>query len=128
MVVFSNNRQQSTTDLIQRDTIMRQLFFGYIRENNIEFLLKDERRAFNEAEKIKIYRRDSGLCQMCLAESKLEKEAQVSWSGYQADHYFPYSKGGRTEVENGQVLCVYHNQKKSARLPDELQGPANHTN
>lgn len=120
MVVFSNNRQQSTNDLIQRDMIMRQHFFEYIYDFKLELLLKDERRAFNESEKIKIYRRDNGLCQICLSEGKPPKEAQVSWSGYQADHYFPHSKGGRTEVENGQVLCVYHNQKKSALLPNQV--------
>ena len=61
-------------------------------------MLTDERRAFSEAERIRIYRRDNGLCQMCLAESKLEREARVSWKEYQADHVIPYAKGGPTTL------------------------------
>ena len=38
---------------------------------------KDERRAFDEAERIAIYRRDEGLCGMCIEEGKPEVEARV---------------------------------------------------
>ena len=113
IVVFSNNRQQSYNNLQERDRILRQLFFDYLKKENKELLLLDSKRAFNEAEKIKIYRRDVGLCQLCLKEGKPEKEAQVSWADYQADHIFPHSKGGVTNIENAQVFCKYHNAKKS---------------
>jgi 5-methylcytosine-specific restriction endonuclease McrA len=79
-------------------------------------LTKDERRAFSEAQRISIYRRDNGLCQQCLAEGKPEKEAQVPWSEYEADHVIPHSKGGQTIEENAQVLCRFHNQQKSNRM------------
>lgn len=116
IMAFSNNRQQSIVNLQTRDRIIRQLFFEYLTENNIDFKLKDEQRAFNEAQRIEIYRRDKGLCQECLEEGKNEKEAIVSWNDYQADHIFPHSKGGQTEIENGQLLCTFHNQKKSNKI------------
>ncbi|MCK5385013.1 MAG: HNH endonuclease [Alphaproteobacteria bacterium] len=116
IILFSNNRQQSVYNMEVRDRVIRQLFFEYLTENNIEILLKDEKRAFNEAEKISIYRRDKGLCQECLSEGKDEPEAKVSWSNYQADHIFPHSRGGQTTVDNAQVLCAYHNQRKSNRV------------
>jgi hypothetical protein len=84
-------------------------------QHSHEMLTKDERRAFNEAERIAIYRRDNGLCQMCVAEEKPEKECRVPWSEYDADHVIPHSKGGKTEIENAQVLCRYHNQQKGAK-------------
>lgn len=115
IVVFSNNRQQSQNNLRERDIILRQIFFDYLSENSLALTTFDKKRLFNEAEKIKIYRRDKGLCQECLQESKPESEALVSWSNYQADHIFPYSKGGLTDIDNAQVLCNYHNKRKGAR-------------
>ena len=88
---FSNNRQQSAYNLKERDMIFRQLFFEYLAENGLSLTTKDDRRMFSEADRIKIYRRDKGLCQKCLSE-KNEKESTVSWSEYQADHIFPHAK------------------------------------
>jgi hypothetical protein len=117
IVVFSNNRQQSQNNMQERDIILRQIFFEFISDKNASLTEKDTKRLFNEAEKIKIYRRDNGICQECLAEGKPEKESQVSWTDYQADHIFPHAKGGQTIITNAQVLCSHHNRKKSASIP-----------
>ena len=116
MLTFSNHRQQGENDLAIRDRIVRQIFFEYLKENNIELIEKDEKRAFSELERIIIYRKGKGFCQQCLKEGKPEKEAQVSWSEYQADHVFPHSKGGKTILKNGELLCRYHNQSKGAKM------------
>lgn len=113
IAIFSNNRQQSRNNLEIRDRILRQLFFAYLRENNFDLKEKDSKRVFSEDQKIAIYRRDNGLCQKCLVEGKSEKESLVSWSEFDADHILPHSRGGQTILENGQVLCRYHNQQKS---------------
>jgi hypothetical protein len=114
ILIFSDNRQQTGGEIEVRDRILRQIFFEYAAGKGHQMLTKDERRAFSEAERIQIYRQDSGLCQMCLDEGKPEKEAQVLWSDYQADHVIPHAKGGPTAVWNAQVLCRYHNQLKGA--------------
>jgi hypothetical protein len=114
--IFANNRQQSGAEIEARHRIMRQAFFDYAAEHEHEMKTKDERRGFSEAERIRIYRRDQGLCQQCLEEGKPEKEARVSWSGYEADHVLPHSRGGQTTVDNGRVLCQYHNRSKGARV------------
>lgn len=116
MLSFSNHRQQGENDLALRDRIVRQIFFEYLKTNGLEIKEKDEKRAFSELERIIIYRKGKGLCQECLREGKPEKEAQVSWTEYQADHVFPHSKGGKTILENGELLCRYHNQSKSDKL------------
>lgn len=118
---FSNRRQQSRNDLEARDIIFRQIFFDFLKEEGAELLTFDKKRVFNEAEKIRIYRRDSGLCQHCVAQEKPENEAQVSWTDYQADHILAHAVGGGTTEENAQVLCRYHNARKGAR-PDLLVG------
>ncbi len=116
ILLFSDNRQQSKAETETRDRIMRQAFFEYIQDQGHQMLDRDTRRAFSEAERIAIYRRDNGRCQACLNEGKSEFEAQVSWSEYEADHILPHSKGGQTAIENGQVLCRTHNRVKSDRI------------
>lgn len=115
LLTFSNRRQQGENDIEVRDRILRQVFFEYLKENAIELIEKDEKRAFSELERIIIYRNGKGLCQACLREGKPEKEARVGWSNYQADHVLPHSKGGQTILENGELLCSYHNQSKGAK-------------
>lgn len=112
IILFSDSRQQSANEIETRHRIIRQTFFEYAKGNGVSILTKDERRSFSEAERISIYRRDNGLCQMCIEEGKPEKECRVPWSEYDADHVIPHSRGGQTDIENAQVLCRHHNQAK----------------
>ena len=74
--------------------------------DNIKNLpLKDSQRSFDEAQRQVIYRRDNGICQEC--------GKHCDWNDWEADHIVPWSKGGKTEIENGQVLCPTCNSKKS---------------
>ncbi len=116
LLTFSNRRQQGEHDLETRDIILRQIFFQYLKDNKFELIEKDNNRAFSELERIIIYRKGKGLCQQCLREKKPENESRVSWSNYQADHVFPHSKGGKTDIENGELLCSYHNQSKGNKI------------
>jgi hypothetical protein len=112
---FSDARQQSAREIEVRDRVLRQLFFEFAQTRDQPIIVKDERRAFDEAERIAIYRRDDGLCQMCLEEGKPEQEARVPWREFDADHVLPHSRGGRTLVENGRVLCRTHNRGRGAQ-------------
>jgi len=116
MLLFSNHRQQGENDLQTRDRIMRQIFFEFLKDKTQVIIEKDQSRAFSELDRIKIYRKDKGLCQQCLRDGKPEKEAQVTWSDYQADHVIPHSKGGKTQIVNAELLCKYHNQSKGAKI------------
>lgn len=116
LLSFSNRRQQGENDIEARDIILRQVFFDYLKKHNIELIEKDKKRAFTELERIIIYRKGKGFCQQCLREGKSENEAKVSWSDYQADHVLPHSKGGKTTLDNGELLCSYHNQSKGAKI------------
>ena len=116
LLTFSNRRQQGETDLEVRDMILRQIFFKYVSDNNIDLKEKDTNRAFSELQRILIYREGKGFCQQCLREGVPEKEARVSWSKYQADHVLPHSKGGETIISNGELLCATHNLSKGNRV------------
>lgn len=117
VLVFSDHRQQTSNDIAMRQRILRQLFFEYADEQEFEIIAKDTKRAFSEADRIRIYRRDEGRCQECLRNGMSEDEAIVPWDEYEADHVIPHARGGSTTIENAEVLCRAHNRVKGASLP-----------
>ena len=75
-----------------------------------EYLLTGEKkvlnlRTFSERDKITMYNRQQGLCAIC--------GKPFSMKEMHADHIKPWSKGGLTEISNGQMLCVNCNLAKS---------------
>lgn len=71
---------------------------------------KDNQREFTNDQKIAIFRRDKGICQV-----KVKcKGAKLTWDDWHADHIIPWSKGGKTTVANGQVSCSACNLSKGA--------------
>jgi hypothetical protein len=73
---------------------------------------KDAQRDFTHEQRLAIYRRDGGVCQVRL---KCEGE-RVGWEHWHADHKVPYVKGGKTTVANGQVACTVCNLSKSGTV------------
>lgn len=67
---------------------------------------RDCQRLFDETQRRVIYRKNKGVCQGC--------GKKCEWNDYQADHIVPWSQGGETTIENGQVLCSSCNKKKGA--------------
>ena len=62
-------------------------------------------RAFTEAQKIEMYERQLGICPMCGNHFLIEE--------MEADHIDPWHSGGKTDVDNGQMLCKHCNRIKS---------------
>lgn len=79
-----------------------------------DLILKDPRREFTHYEKVVIFRKNEeahggkAICEDC--------GKKVSWKEYEGDHIYPYSRGGRTTIENGQVLCRRCNRRKRDRI------------
>jgi len=63
-------------------------------------------REFTPAQKRQIFERDGGKCKKCGVVIKAVSQGEF-------DHITPWSKGGKTEVENGQLLCRGCNRRKS---------------
>jgi hypothetical protein len=68
----------------------------------------DPQRLFDDSQKTEIFGRDKGVCNSCS-----KKVTEHSWH---ADHKHPWIKGGKTRVENGQVLCIKCNLQKKDKL------------
>jgi hypothetical protein len=71
---------------------------------------KDNQRGFTHVQKLAIFRRDKGTCQVRLK----CKGLKITWDDWHADHKIPWSKGGKTTVKNGQVSCTARNFAKGA--------------
>jgi len=74
--------------------------------------LKDDQRLFTHDQRMAIFRRDKGICQVRLRCAGLE----CSWDSWEADHRIPWSQGGKTTVENGQVACLPCNGSKGGMV------------
>lgn len=72
-------------------------------------LTNDERylniRTFDKKQKRQAYERQKGVCIRCNQKFEIED--------MEADHITPWSKGGRTDGENCQLLCDEDNRRKS---------------
>ena len=62
-------------------------------------------RAFPEDMKLALYEKQNGICPIC------KKHFDIEFM--EADHITPWSQGGKTVIENGQMLCKECNRRKS---------------
>ncbi|MBT4886599.1 MAG: HNH endonuclease [Planctomycetaceae bacterium] len=62
-------------------------------------------RLFNKRQRLLLMFRQAGRCACC---------GDRLTQGFHADHVQPFSKGGKTVIQNGQALCPFCNLKKGA--------------
>ena len=74
-------------------------------------LTRDEKhlniRAFTKAMRLKVYAQQKGVCKRCKKAFEISK--------MEADHITPWSKGGKTNEKNCQMLCKECNRIKSSK-------------
>lgn len=66
-----------------------------------------EKRAFGTRERVALILNSGGRCSVC--------DVELS-KGWHADHVVPWSKGGLTDVTNGQALCPDCNRRKGNQM------------
>lgn len=76
--------------------------------------LKDDQRLYTQEQRLAIFRRDEGICKVAIKCQGMKCE----WDNWAADHIKPWSKGGKTTVENGQVACIPCNSAKLDAFPE----------
>lgn len=76
-------------------------------------------RAFSESVKRAVYEKQGGVCANSDGYIKgvkcLHENERLELEQMEADHILAWSKGGKTEKENCQMLCRECNRKKSAK-------------
>lgn len=95
--------------LMQDDDITKRSgIYEYLLSDNEKYL---NIRAFTENEKRKVYERQQGICPRCQREGREKIHYEIE--EMEADHITPWSEGGKTNIENCQMLCREHNRLKS---------------
>ncbi len=102
--VLANSSGTGNKDRLE--TRMKELVSNFI-DRTPELELLDPTRYFNQFEKIVIYKRGNGVCAEC--------HEPVSWNEYEADHVKPWTLGGKTTLDNAQLLCREHNRAKGSK-------------
>lgn len=101
LIRYSNaTRGDSLEYLEYRQKVLKE----FILEQMPYLEVKDQTRIFTPDQRAVIYRMGNGKCAMCGTE--------VTEESFEADHIKPWSKGGRTDISNGQILCSACNQTK----------------
>ena len=104
-VSHSTDAQESIR--FRMDFLMRDLLSTFP-----SMRLKDQKRGFTHLQKLAIFRRDHQTCQL-----KIKCDGvKVVWDDWHCDHKHPWSKGGQSTVENGQVACPACNLAKGASV------------
>ena len=75
---------------------------------NLGIIELDSNRLFNDIQKAEIFVRDKRICRIC--------SKKVSEHTWHADHITPWIKGGKTILENGQLLCIKCNLQKKDKF------------
>ncbi len=102
---YTSHTTDSLDSLEYRNKILSREFFVAFPE----ITLLDKSRVFNQEQRLAVFRRDKGICQLTL---KCDGK-KLGWDDdWHVDHKLPYSKGGKTTVENGQLACADCNLAK----------------
>ena len=85
------------------------------------YLLSGDERAlslrqFSEAQRGQMYEKQKGFCANALGSAKGLKGVKLPIEQMHADHIMPWSKGGKTELNNCQMLCAACNLAKSDKI------------
>ena len=95
--------ERKIIDLIDNDEVQKKSgIYHYLLSGQEKHL---NLRAFSDKDKQKMYQKQNGVCPHCQQKFEL--------SQMDADHIVPWSQGGKTILENGQMLCKPCNQTKS---------------
>lgn len=96
--------QEIQSLMIDDDVTNKKGIYPYVLTRNEKHL---NIRAFTESQKRVAYEKQKGICNKCGEHFELKE--------MEADHITPWSKGGRTNPENCQMLCLECNRRKTGK-------------
>jgi hypothetical protein len=113
--LFYNTHKNKTLDprelaervrgLMADDEVTRKAgIYEYLLTGEAKYL---SLRTFSDSVRRTVYEKQAGVCPSC--------GGHFEFSSMQADHVTPWSRGGKTDIDNCQMLCGPCNSRKSDR-------------
>lgn len=104
---YTSHTTDSLDSLEYRNKILVREFFVTFSE----IAPLDKSRVFNQEQRLAIFRRDKGICQL-----KIKCDGRkLGWDDdWHVDHKTPYSRGSKTTVKTGQLACAGCNLAKGS--------------
>jgi len=93
--------ERRISELIDDEVTKQKGIYEYLLTGDESKL---ELRTFDEKTRIKVYETQKGVCPICKQRFEINE--------MEADHIIPWSKGGKTVMENCQMLCMKDNRTK----------------
>lgn len=100
--------QEIAALMLDDDVTNKKGIYAYILTRNLKHL---NIRAFTESQKRQVYEKQQGICPHCVAEHR--EKIHYELNEMDADHITPWIEGGKTSLDNCQMLCREHNKIKS---------------
>jgi hypothetical protein len=108
-MVEYHNKLTRTTDSLDSVQYRHKILLERLFSDLSDLVPLDQNRNFSYEQRLAIYRRDHGACQVKLKCNGVK----CDWDHWHADHIVAWSNGGETTVNNGQVSCIDCNLAKS---------------
>ena len=96
--------QEIQTLMIDDDVTNKKGIYFYVLTRNEKYL---NIRAFTESQKRSAYEKQNGICKNCGKHFDIKE--------MEADHITPWHAGGKTSIDNCQMLCKDCNRRKSGK-------------
>jgi HNH endonuclease len=89
--------------MVDDDVTRKKGVYAYVLSRDEKYLAI---RQFTEAQRRQAYERQQGVCPACGKHFEIDQ--------MEADHITPWSKGGKTDPSNCQMLCLEDNRRKGS--------------
>ena len=95
--------------MIDDDVTNKKGIYPYVLTKKLKYL---NIRTFTESQRRQVYERQQGICPYCVKEHRDKTHFEIN--EMEADHIIPWCDGGKTHIDNCQMLCKEHNGTKSS--------------
>lgn len=101
--LYAEDLEKEISNLMQDEDVTKKSgIYLYVLTRDEKYL---NLRAFSPKQRVEAYERQKGICAKCGEHFEIDE--------MEADHITPWSKGGKTDPANCQMLCKKDNRSKS---------------